>query len=377
MRVALPGTSTPIGFPCGHVMTSSDPTSEAVRLEGDPRADHVARRDPPHRSPMPLLDHGLGHELRNLVMPILLRIDALTASEKLSEKALEDLAGIRRNVSHIQRLADGLRLISSDPLALDAEWQITQLPEWWADVRALVNDTLPPHAFVTAQFPEHLPSVAIPPAVLAQGVIHLLVDARTALHHVLRPTVTLRAITRGDVLDLTVEDNRDDRDVAEHDGPTADPISQSTHSCAFNGAQCAAHSLLRRYGAELLSVSSTDRRHAVTLRIPLATRTNSVGSSANTLRVAIQLADPRHAAVARVVIARRGLRESSPDEAELPDVVLCDAKMYCDVLLQDELLEHTARGARLLVIGDPHGEPVRPQVRWIDPRELARLAEFL
>lgn len=322
---------------------------------------------------MPLLDHGLGHDLRNLVMPVLLRIDTLTASENLSEKARDDLAGIRRSISQIQRLADGLRLMSSDPLALDAEWQVTQLPAWWADVRALVNDTLPPHAFVTAHFAYDLPAVRVPPAVLAQAVIQLLVDTRSALQHVLRPSVTLRAIARPDALELGVEDNRGERAGLAQ----TDENLPAASYCSLSGAECGARSLLRRYGGDVLPGSTSGALHTVRLRLPLANRAIPIGASLTTTRVAIQLADPRHVAIARVIIPRRGMKERAADDPQLPDIVICDAKSYCDMHQQDALLEHTRRGARLLVVGDPHGEPEHAGVRWIDPRELARLGDFL
>lgn len=354
-------------------MTISEVPASISTSDGAAGADESARRESTHRSPMPLLDHGLGHDLRNLVMPVLLRIDTLTASENLSDKARDDLAGIRRSITQIQRLADGLRLISSDPLALDAEWQVTQLPAWWADVRALVNDTLPPHAFVTAHFSYDLPGLRVPPAVLAQAVIQLLVDTRAALQHVLRPSVTLRAIAHADSLELGIEDNRGEREGAAPIDRTSAP---GVH-CSLSGAECAARSLLRRYGGDVLPASSSGALHTVRLRVPLANHAIPVGASLNTTRVAIQLADPRHVAIARVLIPRRGMRERAADDPQLPDIVLCDAKMYCDMRYQDELLDHTRRGARLLVVGDPHGEPEQAGVQWIDPRELARLGDFL
>src|SRR5262245_30864340 len=61
------------------------------------------------------LASGLGHDLRNLVMPVLLRLDVVAANNDLPEKARQDLASIRQSILRLQRLAGGLRLLSSDP----------------------------------------------------------------------------------------------------------------------------------------------------------------------------------------------------------------------------------------------------------------------
>ena len=109
------------------------------------------------------LASGLGHDLRNLVMPVLLRLDVVTASNDLPEKARNDLASIRQSILRLQRLAGGLRLLSSDPFDQRDESQLTSLHDWWLDLQPIVVDALPPHSIVEAEISSELPRVAIPP----------------------------------------------------------------------------------------------------------------------------------------------------------------------------------------------------------------------
>ena len=73
------------------------------------------------------LASGLGHDLRNLVMPVLLRLDVVAATTDLPEKARNDLASIRQSILLLQRLAGGLRLLSSDPFDQRDEAQLTTI----------------------------------------------------------------------------------------------------------------------------------------------------------------------------------------------------------------------------------------------------------
>ncbi|QJR35942.1 hypothetical protein [Gemmatimonas groenlandica] len=68
---------------------------------------------------MTIADEGLGHELRNLVMPILLRLDVLRATEPLSPKAQVDIGVIRDMVLRLERLAAGLDGPESQMAPLD------------------------------------------------------------------------------------------------------------------------------------------------------------------------------------------------------------------------------------------------------------------
>jgi C4-dicarboxylate-specific signal transduction histidine kinase len=152
------------------------------------------------------LASGLGHDLRNLIMPVLLRLDVVTASNDLSEKARSDLASIRQSMLRLQRLAGGLRLLASDPFDQRDEAQLTTLPEWWADLQPIVHDALPPHSVVQADIAEGLPVVAVPPGTLAQILINLVMNSRQAMEHTAMPKLSLVGRTEGGRVLLDVAD---------------------------------------------------------------------------------------------------------------------------------------------------------------------------
>ena len=58
---------------------------------------------------------GMGHELRNLIMPLLLRLDVLALSREGETVSAADLASIRDGVVGIQQLAASLRWLGADP----------------------------------------------------------------------------------------------------------------------------------------------------------------------------------------------------------------------------------------------------------------------
>jgi hypothetical protein len=83
-------------------------------------------------------------------MPVLLRLDVVSATADLPEKARTDLASIRQSILS----CSGSRVdcvFSSDPFDQRDEAQLTRLHEWWEDLQPIVVDALPPHSIVEAK----------------------------------------------------------------------------------------------------------------------------------------------------------------------------------------------------------------------------------
>lgn len=324
---------------------------------------------------LPVLDEGLGHELRNLVLPMLLRLDALVKSESLSSKAHADLQGIRQSILHLQRIANGLRLISVDPSAQESEEQHTRLHRWWKAIRTLVVDALPPHAFVHAEISAELPAAIIPPGVLAHVIMHILAEARSALQHVAMPKLVISATASASGIEIVVSDNGPSR---ISDGETTE-----AHACFENrtsdaGAAlrlCVARSLVQRYGGTLRRINTGDEDSRLVISLPAAPDDESAGERQGRKRVRVALQDPRHQAFARLLLAQRGMFEVAADDAA--DFIICDAKRYCELNTRDQLSELAAQGATVLVIGRPNGESRDPKVRWLSTRDLSKLGDYL
>src|SRR5690606_32886629 len=84
---------------------------------------------------------GLGHDMGNLLLPIMARLDALKRHD-LSPDLNEGLETISTCVSYLRRLSSGLRLLALDPEKESPE-EFTNLENWWADTCPILRNAVP------------------------------------------------------------------------------------------------------------------------------------------------------------------------------------------------------------------------------------------
>ena len=122
---------------------------------------------------------GLGHDLNNVLLPVRARLDALEHAG-LNDAARGHLTAVRRSVSYLQHLSDGLHFLAIDPdgaLAASGTDGVTDLARWWEQVGVLLRKALPRHVTLEASLPAALPPVAIAPQWLTQAMLNLIVNA--------------------------------------------------------------------------------------------------------------------------------------------------------------------------------------------------------
>ncbi len=335
---------------------------------------------PLHASPLrimsilPALDEGLGHELRNLVMPMLLRLDALSKSESLSGNAQSDLDGIRQSILHLQRIANGLRLLSVDPSAQESEDQHTRLHRWWKEIKTLVVDALPAHTFVRAELSPELPAVHIPPGVLSHILLHSLTEARSALQHVAMPKLTISAAMSADRIELVVTDNGPALTVGQQQLEAHGCFENRTNDAGAGLRLCVARSLAQRYGGSLRRAFDATGGSRLVIALSAVSDADEMNEPGGR-RVLLLIREPRQQAFARLLLGQRGMLEVTG--AEAADFVICDAQQYCEMETRDQLAELFDSGVTMVVIGRPNGESYHPQVHWFSVRDLSRLREVL
>lgn len=167
------------------------PIIERRRLE-DELADHknhlertVAERTAQLRQADRLasigtLAAGLGHDMNNVLLPTRARLDVLEARAD-TEHARTQIDAIRRALSYLQQLTDGLHLLSLDPNDAEATGGTTNLHAWWGQTGSLLAKTLPKSVSFQSDFATDLPDVAVPAHRLTQAVLNLLVNAGEAI----------------------------------------------------------------------------------------------------------------------------------------------------------------------------------------------------
>lgn len=321
------------------------------------------------------LASGLGHDLRNLVMPVLLRLDVVAASNDLPEKARNDLASIRQSVLRLQRLAGGLRLLSSDPFDQRDEAQLTTLSEWWQDLQPIVTDALPPHSVVEARIGSELPVVAVPPGALAQILINLVMNSRQAMERTSSPRLTLTTRAEPGSILLDVEDNGSGMDAETRRRCFEPYFTTRARGYATGLGLSTGRALLNRYGGDLVLGPEPDVGTVFTMVMPVRVPAPA-GENGKHRRVRLLLHDPRQLAVLRLLIRHRGLEELPSNTTEPADLTICDMDALPSVIGTHPASTTHVTGS-IIAIGTPKSDMTPDTVRWVDPRDFSILDDVL
>lgn len=321
------------------------------------------------------LASGLGHDLRNLVMPVLLRLDVVAASNDLSEKARSDLASIRQSILRLQRLAGGLRLLSSDPFNQRDEAQLTTLHDWWEDLQPIVVDALPPHSVVDAKIDSDLPVIAVPPGALAQILINLVMNSRQAMERTPSPRLTLTSRAETGRVLLDVEDNGAGMDSETRRRCFEPYFTTRARGYATGLGLSTGRALLNRYGGDLLLGAEREVGTTFTLVMPVRVPA-PVGENGKYRRVRLLLRDPRQLAMLRLLIRHRGMEELTANSEDAADVTICDVEALSSVLGPGPTSTTRALG-NIIAIGTPKSDMTPDSVRWVDPKDFSLLDDVL
>lgn len=314
------------------------------------------------------LASGLGHDLRNLVMPVLLRLDVVAATNDLPEKARNDLASIRQSVLRLQRLAGGLRLLSSDPFDQRDEAHLTTLYDWWQELQPIVTDALSPNSVIEATIAPDLPVVAVPPGVLAQILISLVMNSRQAMEHTPSPKLVLTTRVEPGCVMVDVKDNGSGMNEETRRRCFEPYFTTRARGYATGLGLSTGRALLNRYGGDLMLGPEPDEGTLFTMSMPVRVQA-PVGVNGKHRRVRLLLQDPRQLAMLRLLIKHRGLEEISATSADVADLTICDGESVAGVVNSD--------AGSVIAIGHPKSAVTPDAVRWVDPMDFTILDDVL
>ncbi|MBF0392040.1 MAG: PAS domain-containing sensor histidine kinase, partial [Alphaproteobacteria bacterium] len=137
------------------------------------------------------LSAGLGHDMGNLLLPARVRLDTIEA-RGIPDSMRDDLQVIRKSIELLQRLTNGLRLLSLDPDQNALCGDNLDPLEWWADSEAVLRNGLPRRVELAHDFPDNPPRLAIARHRLTQVVFNLVQNAGEAIREGGAGTVTVR-----------------------------------------------------------------------------------------------------------------------------------------------------------------------------------------
>jgi two-component system, cell cycle sensor histidine kinase and response regulator CckA len=132
-----------------------------------------------------MLGASLGHDMCNVLLPLhahLNAIEALVRGVLENPSLLGSIRGVREGLSYLQRLADSMHYLGMVPADGEAaEYDSTDVHQWWSVVEPMFRSVFPSHALLEVQLEERLPEIAIGAQDLTRLVLNLLLNSSHAV----------------------------------------------------------------------------------------------------------------------------------------------------------------------------------------------------
>jgi signal transduction histidine kinase len=278
-------------------------------------ASHERLRSTDRLASIGTLAAGLGHDMGNILLPLICRLDLLEAAN-LPEAARENLRGIRQSVNYLRELSQGLRLFALDPDDPHASTGVTEIAPWWEQVRTLFAKALPQNIELRAEFEGRLPPVAVPTHSLTQAVLNLVANAGDAIPEGGVVRVWARALEDGRFVKLGVTDTGVgmSAEVRRH---ALEPFFTTKRRSLSTGLGLSiVHGVVKSVGGSVDIESRLGAGTTVTLLLPAADAAPRGAQPPASARLAtLSLPDGRERAIVSVLLQSAGVRV---EEAEAP-----------------------------------------------------------
>jgi PAS domain S-box-containing protein len=304
------------------------------------------------------LSAGLGHDMGNLLLPVRLRLEAMEI-KGIPDQLREDVQAIGKCADYLQRLANGLRLLSLDPENATASPERTDLKEWWPDVESFLKNALPRGVELERRFADDLPAAIVPRHRLTQAVFNLVQNAGDAIKpgEPGRVCIWAESCNGRNTLRLGVTDNGAGMS-AEVKARCLEPFFTSKTRGISTGLGLAlVHGIVQKAGGAIAIDSAPGKGTTITLTLPSteATTLNPARTQcAKALRGAVSISDTRLRTYVSFILRllRVDVAPYDDPQGEGLDLWVAD-ETACERLVKDQ----THPSARcILVIGNmPHG----------------------
>ena len=179
------------------VYSGREPQPGSEMLEAEAKASLAERM-----AVIATLSAGLGHDMANLLVPVHIRLEALSRMD-LSDEMHDHLLAIKSSAESLQKLSSGLRLLATDARL---RGEHTRLDTWWKETGGILRAALPGSVTLEADLPADV-WVAMTRPALMQAVFALVQNAGDALRDRTDGRVLIRAHVDGDHVRVIVADN--------------------------------------------------------------------------------------------------------------------------------------------------------------------------
>lgn len=238
---------------------------------------------------------GLAHDMKNVLMPLSARLDAVMSASGLAGEARTNLAVVVALLDHLREMARNLSLFARDPEQEGIEGS-TSLAPWCSRVKGFIESSIAdsshaPRGWIRINWdcPDGLPPVAVAPHRLTQAVLNLVHNARDAIltskstgapatsHDPERGCITVaaREVPGGDAVEISVTDdgcgmNEETRSrcvepfFTTKDRPAAAGLGGSGLGMSL------VHAIVERAGGDLTISSVPGDGTTITMALPIA-----------------------------------------------------------------------------------------------------------
>jgi hypothetical protein len=268
-----------------------------ARLLSELEASHEKLRQADRLRAIARLASGITHDMNNVMLPALCRLDAIEAAG-LPAAAAREIEGVRGAFDKLRKLARGLQLVATNPEDGVSFPASTRLEPWWREIGGLLALALRRDVQLTAAFPKGLPAVAAAPPQLTHAVLGLVHNLGEAFDGPGR--ILVRAEPDGPrFVRLSVAD--------------ASPEPRAREVEALGKRAAAARSFAEQAGGSL-----EIGPHEVVLRLPVAATAEArPASPALPRRAEISVRDPRAAAFVTSLLASAGFEVAARREGSV------------------------------------------------------------
>ncbi len=328
------------------------------------------------------LASGLGHDMNSMLLPVRARLNAMEHAG-ISPAAMAHLTAIRRSITYLQHLSDGLHFltIDSDKEAGPSNGQMTtNITRWWKEMGTLLRKTVPSHVKVDAKFPDILPDVNVAPYLLTQAMLNLLVNAGESIPQGRRNgkvKVWAKKTEDGKSLRLGVSDNG--RGMTQQIQRRAFDLFYTTKVRSLGtglGLPLARKVAMRAGGSmELQSTPGNGTSAALVLPIVEASRVKGGNREIRRVSAALSVHDHRTAALISQILVSAGVdlravRDTSPGT---PDMWI--TQPTATSLVSAERLRKSRSKGTVVLVGSP---PKNVQEKWdrIGATVIDRIDDF-
>jgi two-component sensor histidine kinase len=247
---------------------------------------------------------GLGHDIGNIVLPMLCYLDSLDSLE-LPIDAKSHVKALRESAMHLKRLSNGMNLFAHDSGDWTGPASHTSLQSWWSEVQPIVKKSLSRRIQLKTDIPADLPPVTCPAHQLTRAVLNLISNANEAIPD--RGTVRIDA-RRGEnqTIYLMVSDTGHGM-TEEIRGRALDPFFTTKKRTLSTGLGLTeVNDIATAAGGSVKIESTAGQGTTVTLVLPQAPPFILQSESAGQRSAAIVMKDARIASYARTLLEGAG-----------------------------------------------------------------------